>query len=90
MREWRKTHPLTGEARCRDIARSYAHVYLRRGMLKRETCQWCGALDSQMHHADYSKPLDVTWLCKPCHKRLHVELQPRETKGARTGQVRTP
>ena len=27
------------------------------------------------HHEDYSKQLDVTWLCRSCHKRLHADLK---------------
>ena len=37
-----------------------------------EQCEDCGKkkpLDG--HHGDYSKPLEVDWLCRACHKRKH-------------------
>ena len=71
MRMWRQTHKLTGEARRRANARSYAKVYLRRGKLKRQPCEMCGVAVVQMHHDDYSKPLAVRWLCRACHLGLH-------------------
>lgn len=41
-------------------------------------CERCGALDARLdgHHHDYSKPLDVEWLCRECHMAHHrAELQ---------------
>lgn len=70
MREFRSTHPLTAEQRKKDIARSYAHVYLKRGKLIRpEKCPICGEKSKlQMHHSDYDRPLMIEWLCEPCHR----------------------
>jgi hypothetical protein len=73
MREWRTTHRLTEDQRLKDIARSYANVYKRRGLLFQEDCQRCGSPDSQMHHADYTKPLEVEWVCRQCHLIHHAK-----------------
>jgi hypothetical protein len=46
---------------------------LRCGKLKKQPCVFCGAVgEVEAHHRDYSKPLDVTWLCRPCHRRFHA------------------
>jgi hypothetical protein len=71
QREWRKTHPLTPEQRRKDAARSYANVYKRRGVLVPEPCKICGSAKSEMHHPDYSKPLEVVWLCRDHHLDVH-------------------
>lgn len=71
MREWRKTHRLTGEARRRSNVRSHANVYLNRGKITQTPCVMCRSKKSQMHHPDYSKPTFVIWLCRPCHLALH-------------------
>ncbi len=39
-----------------------------------ETCQQEAELHG--HHCDYSKPLDVMWLCDPCHKAWHKDNTP--------------
>lgn len=51
---------------------------IQRGdLVPAEHCQKCGcpsegrALDG--HHEDYSKPLEVEWLCCSCHKKHHRE-----------------
>jgi hypothetical protein len=73
MREWRKTHRLVGEARLKSNCRSYTNVYINRGIIKKAPCARCGNVESQAHHGDYSKPLEVIWLCRSCHLKLHGE-----------------
>ena len=72
MREWRKTHPMNAEQRRRDIARSYVAVYLKRGKISRQPCEECGStIRLEAHHEDYSKPLEIRWLCRVHHLELH-------------------
>lgn len=49
------------------------NYYKRKGKLVRsDTCEKCGKeCLTQGHHQDYSKPLDITWLCQQCHIELH-------------------
>lgn len=70
-RKYRKNNVMTAEARFRSNARSYLHVYIRRGKIKKLDCQVCGSPFVEGHHKDYSKPLNVTWLCKMCHRLYH-------------------
>ncbi len=76
MRQWRKTHPLNAEQKRKDICRSYAHQYLKRGKIIKELCKKCGDINSQMHHPDYNKPLLIEWYCRPCHLGLHATTLP--------------
>lgn len=64
---------LSKEQRERANARSYANVYIKRGKIKKENCFICNSEKSQMHHKDYKKPIDILWLCRECHLRLHSE-----------------
>ncbi len=74
MRQNRKKHSQLGdESRARANARAYAHVYLKRGKLKREPCEVEGCeAPAQMHHDDYSQPLKVRWICVAHHLALHA------------------
>lgn len=72
-RENRPRHvDLSEEQRKRSVARAYANVYQRRGKLLPEPCAACRDPSAQKHHDDYSKPLQVTWLCRKCHLTLHL------------------
>jgi hypothetical protein len=49
---------------------------IRRGDLIRCACERCGKVDgSHAHHEDYSKPLNVVWLCSICHAARHKEMR---------------
>ena len=42
-------------------------------LIKPDNCTECGdATRLEGHHDDYSKPLDVRWLCSPCHHQHHA------------------
>jgi len=46
------------------------------GVLKKSPyCLNCGLISQfiEGHHADYSKPLEVLWLCKECHVKQHLK-----------------
>lgn len=58
-------------AKMKANARSYANTYQNRGWLEPQPCESCGSVDVQKHHTDYSKPLDIEWLCAPCHQAHH-------------------
>lgn len=63
---------------CRESCPGREHVRRvvaqarRDGTLRPGPCQDCGKEgDVEGHHEDYSKPLDVIWLCPSCHGARH-------------------
>lgn len=48
---------------------------IRDGRLIRQPCEVCGG-KAQAHHDDYSKPLDVRWLCTKHHAEWHKHNTP--------------
>ena len=64
----------------RDKARRLVRSAIESGALVRKSCcESCGAERKrsdgvtavQAHHDDYSKPLEVRWLCSACHTAWH-------------------
>jgi hypothetical protein len=55
--------------------RYYAHTAvanaLKDGKLKKHPCLICGEVEVEGHHPDYSRPLDVVWMCKTHHLETH-------------------
>ncbi|WP_218650451.1 hypothetical protein [Brevundimonas sp. P7753] len=44
-------------------------------------CEVCSATRVDAHHDDYSRPLDVRWLCRAHHMEVHNELRAKATAG---------
>lgn len=67
--EWRKAHPVTGEAKMKAEARNTSRIAIRLGHIKRGPCIFCGTSEKmEAHHEDYSKPLDIVWVCRAHHR----------------------
>ena len=49
-----------------------SYAIKKRILIKPELCSLCHAKSYlHSHHNDYSKPLEVKWLCAVCHKKYH-------------------
>jgi len=56
------------------VAHRLLYKALKDGLLTRQPCRECGDVRAHGHHEDYSKPLEVVWLCQKHHRRRHAEL----------------
>jgi len=45
---------------------------VRSGKIERGNCEECGEPNAHGHHPDYSKPLEVIWLCPKHHAEEHT------------------
>jgi len=71
-----------GVVRFRSVrADKKVHYALALGRLVRQACEQCGEPKTDAHHDDYSKPLDVRWLCRSCHRIFHSELKAGDGNG---------
>jgi hypothetical protein len=70
-KKWRLKNP--EKARAHWMINS---AVLKGTLIRPANCSWCGAKDKprcdgvtqiHAHHSDYSKPLEVEWLCASCH-----------------------
>jgi ribosomal protein S27AE len=52
-------------------ARRKLQAEVRAGRIVRQPCEACGKPAAHAHHDDYSKPLEVRWLCPLCHAAAH-------------------
>ena len=57
--------------RHKALARGKLNYEIRVGRMKKGVCAVCGDTNTHGHHEDYSKPLEVIWLCKKHHQEFH-------------------
>lgn len=70
INKWRAAHP---ERRAAHI--KFAHAIAGNKIKRPSVCSACKVqCTPEGHHPDYSKPLDVIWLCRQCHVDLHRAL----------------
>ena len=64
---WLRQHP------ARYLAHIAVQSALKSGALVKGPCEICGTTEGRIdaHHDDYSKPLEVRFLCRLHHVRLH-------------------
>ena len=61
------------EYRKRNKVKTAAQQLVSRKLTNPGACEECESTRRiEGHHDDYSKPLDVRWLCAVCHKQWHA------------------
>jgi hypothetical protein len=64
---WRKANKVKANAY------NIVHRAIKSGKILKQNCIICGDL-AQAHHDDYTKPLEIIWLCAKHHKERHGSL----------------
>jgi hypothetical protein len=68
------------DRQAKNDIRQLVRLAVRTGLLEKpDRCEQCGARPPphrlHAHHPDYSRPLDVRWLCSLCHGQEHRRLR---------------
>ena len=76
-KEWKNEYRNRPDIKIKEKSRKLVWYAVRIGSLLRPSiCQQCKVeCKPDAHHEDYSKPLEVQWLCKICHNKAHGKLK---------------
>lgn len=55
----------------KNAARTSTRLSIKKGVLLKKPCEVCGKKTVDAHHSDYSKPLEIMWLCREHHVAWH-------------------
>lgn len=67
VQTWREKNTL------RRAANVILNNAVKSGKVLKQPCFVCGEI-AEAHHSDYSRPLDVVWLCPYHHKQAHAAI----------------
>ena len=69
----KSSHKYKKANRLKENCRSTLRRAVASGVLVRPAyCSLCSkATKVSAHHRDYAKPLEVIWVCSPCHREIH-------------------
>lgn len=56
-------------------ARAILNHTLKKGEVVKLPCYVCGVTKVEAHHQDYNKPLEVIWVCRLHHNKIHREIR---------------
>ena len=59
----------------KKLAKNAVYRAVCHGTITKKPCEVCGSDEVQAHHDDYSKPLEVRWLCRRHHSDLHNKIR---------------
>jgi hypothetical protein len=88
--QWRRDNPERHQANTRayrernperHVARNAVYFAVKRGELVRQPCEGCGNPGTDARHDDYSKRLEVWWLCATHYAEADIERRWGEAKG---------
>lgn len=76
LQKYRREHPnymreYNAKNKAYHKVRCITNSAIKSGKLVRLPCENCGEQQSEAHHIDYNKPLEVMWLCRRCHEEWH-------------------
>jgi hypothetical protein len=74
LRAWAEAATAPRNLGVRRDARVAVGNAVRDGVLIPGSCEFCGESKAEAHHDNPRKPLEVRWLCVPCHKSWHAHL----------------
>ena len=69
-------------------SRQAVEYALERGKIEKRPREKCGSLEVQAHHVDYSKPLEIIWLCIEHHKEAHKNMKYKTTRARNSSPKR--